>query len=201
MVTDGGGWTLVWSNLKGGGGKPATQLSWLAAINTLPRFQGEPSADLESFQVYMGLSFWPWLSPNGQLRYDWSPEYGVAVAQSATMSYALNKAQNWSLITTGLVQTKGSVMPGIWTEGHPSSGTIQLNFSTYDSDHDTSGINCSDTFNSPWWYTACWSGSLNGGGELSAGGFASAAFWTGAANSPGIGATGQGYGNGWMFVR
>src|ERR1051326_4984100 len=79
MDTDGGGWTLVWSNLKGGRGKPMTELSWLAAINTLPRFLGVPSNDIESFQVYTGLSLYAGLSPNGLMRYDWSPEYGAGL--------------------------------------------------------------------------------------------------------------------------
>ena len=39
MITDGGGWTLVWSNLRGGSNKPTTSLNWDNAINTIPIYQ------------------------------------------------------------------------------------------------------------------------------------------------------------------
>src|SRR5512140_1454320 len=68
MANEGGGWTLVWSNLRGGRGKPFTELQWKAAINTPPRYSGTPSENLESFIVYTGLVHWTALAPNGLLR-------------------------------------------------------------------------------------------------------------------------------------
>ncbi len=201
MDTDGGGWTLVWSNLKGGRGKPATELSWGAAINTLPRFLGEPSTDLESFQVYTGVSIWSSLSPNNLLRYDWSPEYGAGVVERAKMNYSLNSASYWALSTSNLVQMVGSVAPGLWAQGHSGSASVAVNFSTYDGDHDSNSGNCAAYYtNTPGWYVSCWSGSISGGGELSGLGFANAAFWSGASNSIGD-SNGNGYGNGWMYVK
>lgn len=201
MDTDGGGWTLVWSNLKGGRGKPATELSWGAAINTVPRFLGEPSADLESFQVYTGISLWQSLSPNGLLRYDWSPEYGAGVVESAKMNYSLDSNSNWALSTSNLVQMAGSAAPGIWKQGHNSSANVAVPFSAYDADHDSNSGNCSSFYsNTPGWYTSCWSGSISGGGELSGLGFANAAYWVGSTNSVGD-SSGNGYGNGWIFVK
>ena len=35
-----GGWTLVWSNLRGAANDPATDLSWWVSINTPPRYSG-----------------------------------------------------------------------------------------------------------------------------------------------------------------
>lgn len=201
MVTDGGGWTLVWSNLKGGRGKPATELSWGAAISTLPRYLGEPSADLESFQVYTGLSLWQSLSPNGLLRYDWSPEYGAGIVESAKMNYSLDSSSNWALSTNNLVQMAGSAAPGIWKQGHNAATPVAVQFSTYDADHDSNSGNCASFYtNTPWWYVSCWSGSIGGGGELSGLGFYNAAYWVGATNSVGD-SSGNGYGNGWMFVK
>ena len=40
MTNEGGGWTLVWSNLRGTRGKPFTDIQFKAAINTLPRVSG-----------------------------------------------------------------------------------------------------------------------------------------------------------------
>lgn len=202
MDTDGGGWTLVWSNLKGFRGKPMTEMPWLAALSTLPRFLGEPSGDLESFQVYTGLSLWAGLSPNGLMRYDWEPDYGAGVFQRAKMNYSLNGASNWALSTSSLVQMTGSVTPGIWSEGHPSGVSTPLNFSAYDADHDSNAANCADTYSrSPWWYKSCWSGSLNGGGEFSAQNYGNGAYWTGFAQSNGDGPSGNGVGNGWIYVK
>lgn len=201
MDTDGGGWTLVWSNLKGGRGKPATELPWGAAINTLPRFLGEPSTDLESFQVYTGISIWPSLSPNKLLRYDWSPEYGAGIVERAKMNYSLNSSSFWAISTSNLTQMVGSATPGIWLEGHSGTAPAAVNFSTYDADHDSNSGNCAAFYsNTPGWYTSCWSGSISGGGELSGLNFANAAFWTGASNTAGD-TSGNGYGNGWMFVK
>src|SRR5437867_4465249 len=45
MDTDDGGWTLVWSNLRGSRGKVVTELSFGAAINTSPRVNGVLSGD------------------------------------------------------------------------------------------------------------------------------------------------------------
>jgi len=202
MVTDGGGWTLVWSNLKGGRGKPATELSWFAAINTLPRFLGDPSSDLESFQVYTGLSLWSALSPNGLLRYDWSAEYRTGIAESARMNYSLNRSSNYALTLTSYVQLAGTAVAGMWSDGHTAGVPVPLGFSTYDADHDGDPGNCSNLYTrTPWWYKACWSGSINGGGELSGNGYPNAAYWSDSAISPGNATTGQGYGNGWMFVK
>src|SRR5262249_39651322 len=64
MTNEGGGWTLVWSNLRGGRGKPFTEMQFKAAVNTLPRVEGVMGADLESFIVYTGLKHWDALGPN-----------------------------------------------------------------------------------------------------------------------------------------
>src|SRR3954468_20002876 len=78
MTNEGGGWTLVWNNLRGGRGKPFREIQSKAAVNTLPRVSGELGTDLESFIVFTGLKHWTALAPGGQIRTDWAPDYGAA---------------------------------------------------------------------------------------------------------------------------
>lgn len=139
MTTDGGGWTLVWSNLRGGRGKVTTELPWGAAINTLPRVRGELSADLESFEVYTGLKHWAGLSPGGLLRYDWAKGYrkdidnGSTIDQSYRCPYTLDSALNYriSFLTASCAHLVGAVEPGLVL------GNNGDQFTTYDQDHDT----------------------------------------------------------------
>ena len=197
MTTQNGGWTLVWSNLRGARGKPMTEIQWGMAINTLPRVNGQLTADIESFIVYTGLAHWESLSPDGQFRYDWAPNYGDNIDQRYTCSYNLDENSNYTINFSGCSQQLGNTVPGIVaTHNGPP-------FTTYDRDNDNntnSGENCSDSYSkSPWWYTACWSGSINGGGEYTSG-YTNAAYWVNSAGSWGQ-SGGQGGGNGWMFVK
>ena len=69
-----------------------------------------------------------------------------------------------------------------------------------DKDNDTYGENCATTYSgSPWWYTSCWSGNINGGG-VGGNGYKNAAYWAGSAGSDGT-PNGQGGGNGWIYIR
>ncbi len=197
MVNDGGGWTLVWSNLRGGRAKPVTELQWKAATETLPATDGRRvSDDLESFVVYTGLKHWAPLAPAGLLRYDWAPDYQTNIEQRyrCPFSFGVNFALN--LTAGACVQSIGNVVPGVLSEsnGRP--------FSTYDRDLDVEPTNsCAQLYgNSPWWYTNCWSGSISGGGESTGSGHYNGAYWRGSAlawGAPG----GLGAGNGWMYVR
>lgn len=194
MTTEGGGWTLVWSNLRGGRGKPVTDIQWAAAINTLPLARGEISADLESFQVFTGLTHWMPLAPAGKLRYDWAPNYRGNIDQRAIMSFSLDPAQNYKIQLTDFVQPVGNAQPGLWLAHNGKQ------FSTYDADHDEHKENCASLYNnSPWWYTACWSGTINGNGETDAS-HLNGAYWVGSTSSWGV-AGGQGAGNGWIYVK
>lgn len=195
MTNEGGGWTLVWSNLRGGRGKPVTDIQWAAAINTLPLARGTLSADLESFQVYTGLAHWTPLAPAGKLRYDWMPNYGQNIDQRAVMTFRLDPAQNYKITLSAFVQSVGNAPPGLWTAHNG------VQFTTYDADHDQHDTNCASHYNnSPWWYTACWSGSINGNGESDSASHYNGAYWAGSATSWGA-AGGAGAGNGWIYVK
>ncbi len=193
MVTDGGGWTLVWSNLRGGRGKPFTELQWYSAINTLPRAGGQLGADPESFTVYTGLKYWPELAPGSLLRYSWANDYGSPIDQSYRCTFGFT-LPNYNIGLIGCTQLVGTFAPGLYVYSNT------LPFSTYDADHDTSATNCASTYtNSPWWYGNCWDGSISGGGELSSG-YPNGAQWRGSTNAWGTD-DGLGAGNGWMFVK
>jgi hypothetical protein len=196
MTTDGGGWTLVWSNLRGKRGKPMTELQWAAAINTVPLYSsGEMVPDLESFMVYTGLKHWPALAPNNLLRYSWANDYGSAIDQSYRCTFAFT-GTNYILGLIGCTQLVGTVPPGLFGSHNNRP------FSTYDRDNDSdSGANCATFYaNTPFWYAACWSGSINGGGEIPSTDHANGAYWTSSAVGWGTD-NGQGGGNGWMFVK
>ncbi|MBI5609207.1 MAG: proprotein convertase P-domain-containing protein [Deltaproteobacteria bacterium] len=194
MTTDGGGWTLVWSNLRGGGSKPTTNMSWATATATQPiLYKGAISDNLEAWSVYTGLKRWAQLGGN-QLRYSWSSDFGAGIQQSYRCNYALNASSNYAISFSGCTQLVGSVAPGLVAY----HGGQQ--FSTYDADHDGYGGSCSASYSgSPFWYNSCWDGSINGGGE-GGNGYQNAAYWSGSSAGGGA-ANGTGGGNGWIFVR
>jgi len=194
MTTSGGGWTLVWSNLKGGIYKPSTQITWTRAILTLPIYKGQPSADINSFMVFTGLSHWTPLAPAGQFRTDWAHDDGSPLDERYICSFTLNAANNYTISFSSCSQPVGTVVPGLVNahNGQP--------FSTYDNVH--SAGSCPGQYNNePWWYTNCWSGALMGGGETTQ--YFDGAYWTDSAAQWGVAdASGaRGAGNGWYFVR
>ena len=197
MTTDGGGWTLVWSNLRGGHGKAFIYLTWGAAINTTPRVGGALSSNLEAFTVYTGLKHWAALAPNSQLRYDWSADYSQPISERAEMQFTLDPNVAYKISLSGFTQTVGSQSPGLYL----SSNNVP--FSTYDNEQNP--YSCSRSYGDvPWWDTGCWSGNIGGAGEYEnsyLGLNGNGAFWFGADAQWGDPATGKGAGNGWMYVK
>ena len=195
MVTDGGGWTLVWSNLRGRRGKPMSELQWATAINTLPLYSsGEVVPDLESFMVYTGLKHWTELAPNSLLRYSWANDYGSPIDQSYRCTFGFTEP-NYALGLIRCTQLVGDVAPGLFTRHNNRS------FSTYDRDNDTYAENCAALYgDTPFWYDSCWTGSISGGGENEGEANFNGAYWMNDTNAWGTD-DGQGAGNGWMFVK
>ncbi|MDH5730514.1 MAG: fibrinogen-related protein, partial [Gammaproteobacteria bacterium] len=145
-------------------------------------------------------------------RYAWSFDYGEGISQHYRVPFALDADNNYT-ITFEQSNGIGSSVPGIVLS---SNG---LPFSTYDNDNDLSASHCARAYSdAPWWYGACWSGSIIGGGEwggtfangggISNGttnivdvvGYVNAAYWVGSIASWGT-VDGAGGGNGWIFVR
>ena len=195
MTTDGGGWTLVWSNLRGGTGKPVTSITWNDAINTAPKYSGTFGSNLEQFNFYLGLKYWDMIATEKQLRYTWKTDYGASIAQEFISSFNLDPNDNYKISMTNYQQKVGSQTAGLYASHNNQP------FTTFDADHDSNGGNCATYYsNTPWWYTSCWSGNINGGGETSQGGYYNGAYWYSSDAKWGD-SSGLGAGNGWIWVR
>lgn len=221
MTTNGGGWTLVWGNTRAGTNKPVTNLSYADSISTRPRcstanstvsdFTGActsmynglintnlETAWLEKFNYFVGLKHWDDMVDGSdfQLMYKWSADYLRSLDQEAILHVKnFNEADMYRLNLKGMTQTLGTVAPGLSSlhGGNP--------WSAFDADNDTHASNCATLYtNSPFWYQACWSGSMNGGGENSGSGHYNGAYWYSSTAAWGA-ANGTGAGNGWYFIR
>lgn len=224
METQGGGWTLVWGNTREGTNKPTTSISYSNSISTLPRcshdrstssdFTGKcspisrqsigaesPNEYLETLNYYVGLEHWDKISGNDdfQLLYSWSYDYDQPISQQAIMTVKnFDPADKYRLNIESYQQVLGSVKPGIAIThgGYP--------WTTIDQDNDSNSTdNCGTLYSStPFWYAACWSGKIDGGGELSGNGYYNGAYWISSskawATDP---ATAAGAGNGWLMIR
>jgi hypothetical protein len=197
MVTDGGGWTLVWSHILNKANYPVNNLTWDNALNSYDLRDGNPvSTSLTSFQVYTGLNHWDKIGA-AQLRYDWSANANTTIDQQAIMtgingSVLGTEAAYRPLTLDSMIQPIGTVIPGIFSyhNGRPFSAT--------DADHDDYPYNCPDYYGqTPWWYRGCWSGSINGGGGES---YTNGAYWNGSRTTINA-STGDGGGNGWLYIR
>jgi hypothetical protein len=202
MTTQGGGWTLVWSNTRGGRGKPFTELQWKQAVDTLPRFSGgELNNDLESFNQYTGIKHFMPLAPGGLMRYDWSTDFGQAVSQRRTCPFQLIPTSEYQITfdTANCTVGLGTVAADLFVYHN------NMRFSATDRDNDANaGASCSNAHGStPFWFNTCWAGNIWGGGEYTSGGYPNGAYWNGSATSFAVvGSTnGVGAGNGWLYVK
>ncbi|MCM2348964.1 MAG: hypothetical protein NDI69_03015 [Bacteriovoracaceae bacterium] len=211
MTTDGGGWTLVWSNTRTGTNKPTRNLSWVSTTTTTPLCSQAQGAGVgcatylgnnkEAFNYFIGLDWWNKITghhKNTEVMYQWSSNYGQPIEQmskfnlkrSNTSKLYLMNASNISLLT-------GLVTPGIYSYHFQD----QLPLSTNDVKNDLFGGNCSVQFDgTPFWYGGCWNGSIIGGAETSASGYYNGAYYSSSAKVWGA-SDGSGAGNGWLFVR
>ncbi|MEK2646827.1 fibrinogen-like YCDxxxxGGGW domain-containing protein [Bdellovibrio sp. BCCA] len=213
MTTQGGGWTLVWSNTRNGTNKPASGLTYDQTVTSVPRcstansstsdYSGNCSmisSNKEAFNYFLGLNNWNKIGRNKrymELMYQWSSDNGAGTQQEARMSVQnLDPLWSYTLSLKNLNQTVGSQAPGLMALHNGYALT------TMDRDNDThASYNCAGYFNnSPFWFAACWSGFLYGGAETSVGGYYNGAYWYGSLKQWGD-ATGNGAGNGWMYVR
>lgn len=202
MVNEGGGWTLVWSNQRGGRGKPGSDLQWKQAVDTLPRFAGaEPSSDLESFAVYTGIKHFMPLAPAGRMRYDWATDFGQPVTQRRTCPFQLIPTSEYQITfdSANCTAPVGTVVADLFTYHN------NMRFSAIDRDNDTlSTGNCSASYgNVPFWFGNCWSGNIWGGGEFGQSALVNGAYWSsaGAGYAAANATNGQLGGNGWLYVK
>lgn len=214
-----GGWTLVWSNLRNTTGDLTTNLKWGEAVGTLQMYRvvgaSRESSDLQTFEVYLGIRWWKEIieanpEHRREIVYQWSADY-TARGQDpnihdrrAICTFDLNPDANWriDINTTGCSVDQPSAVTSqpslpdffVYHSGRP--------FTTFDVDNDAHAQNCASLFSqTPWWYGTCWRGSINGGGETSENGHFNGAFWIDNTKQWGDRSTGQGAGNGWIFIR
>jgi len=217
MTTDGGGWTLVWSNLRGGTNKPTTNMNFYnTTTTTLPKCSlanGATAAsgascslvtgNKEQYNYFVGLNQWNEVGKKQKFMeflYEWRTDYGKPIAQMAKMALEkFDPFRQYALNISNLTALTGSVTPGIMAYHTGYALT------TVDTDVTMTGTTCGTNYsNNPFWYRSCWTGSFFGGGENSGGGYFNGAYWTGTTKAWATDAdatTGAGAGNGWYFVR
>ena len=196
-----GAWMLVWSNLRGMRNKPTTNMSWATATHGNTPIFNIPSNVLglsdnkEMWEVYTPLNLWNYLLGNkkGRLQYEWRNNYSSAIDKKLICD--INPFTGLDNYTLHLSNVKTGADAGLWNyhNGRP--------LTTTNYDNDQYGDNCANLYSgTPWWYGACWSGSINGGGEYSGQGYQNGAYWT---SSHRYWATSNGYGagNGFLFLQ
>lgn len=213
MTSDGGGWTLVWSNTRGGSNKPGTNQTWYSATKTAPLCSQANGAGVgcatylnnnkEQFNYFLGLDYWNRINQeksNMEVRYEWRTDYGQAIDQAGKWNIKrlapsllyLPKASNY-------VQQTGAAASAGFFSAHMD---IEY-FSAIDLDNDRSPMPnyCAGAYSgTPFWYGGCWSGSIHGGGETTGAGHYNGAYYLSSGATWGS-AGGVGAGNGWLFVR
>lgn len=165
MTTDGGGWTLVLLSNANVTGCPRPY--WDEAVNNI-NLVGTFSADLTSFDLLMGVSYWNTMGTKARLDMGASP---TSLSHQAYYDFSLDEDNNYALMMSNESITIGSTSPGMFEyhNGRP--------LTTRDRDNDSYLSNCSmNYYESAWWYNNCWSGSFWGGGLES---FQDAPYWTG----------------------
>lgn len=210
MTTDGGGWTLVWSNTRGGSNKPNTNMNWNSATQTAPlcsQANGTGTGcatyltnNKEQFNYFIGFDYWERITgqnKHAQMMYQWATDYGQPIDQAAKWNFTRTNTSKLFQSNVGVInQLTGSTAPGLY------SYLPTYYLSTPDFDNDVGDtLLCSQNFNNtPFWYSSCWSGSILGGGESSVSGYLNGAYWISSAKQ--WGATGGvGAGNGWLYIR
>ena len=216
MTTQGGGWTLVWSNTRNGTNKPVTGITYTNSINTLPRcsvantsqadFSGKCDINtvmvtpmLEKFNYFVGLKHWDDMTDGSdfELKYSWSANYGRPIdREGIALVKNFDPADKYRLNISAYRNLIGSNRAGF------VGAQNGMRWTTYDNDNDNYGTNCSALYsNSPFWYSLCWSGSINGGGEGDTINHLDGAHWDSSVKQWGDPTTGYGAGNGWFFIR
>jgi len=151
---------------------------------------GEVVANLESFEVYTGLALWTRIGTS--LRYDWANAYGSVIDQRVTCNYAFTGA-TFVLNLSNCQQQLGTTTPGMLSYSNGAA------FSAFDRDNDTSSLHCAQSYGSPWWYRSCWDGSLWGYDDDAL--LSNGAYWRSTVLTDSADDSGNGPGNGWIFVR
>jgi hypothetical protein len=204
MTTEGGGWTLVWSNTSLATYKPFLDISFETAIHTTPIFGGYITTDLNGFNVYTGLVHWPALAPNNKFRYDWSHSDAFPVSQRAIANFSFTGTE-YVINFTNAVKTLGPVPTPLVDPENPLQRTLfeEHNgkpFTAINRDNDDNPGNCASIYGYPWWFANCWGGSIGGYAKNTA--YTSGAhFYHSEAIQASPTTNGVGSGFGWIYIK
>lgn len=169
MSQYGGGWTLVALNNKAIPGHPIPSPTWNNVVNN-NYTSGSFGNNVNNFDMHVGLKYWNYFGKTLMVQ---AGTASNAITDRAYMSrFKLEEDNNYKLILGGYSNKVGTLTAGLYSYHNGRMMT------TMDVDNDAYGYNCSNSYNNaPWWYGACWSGNIWGGGSMSSG-YGDWGYWT-----------------------
>ncbi|MFA7201927.1 MAG: fibrinogen-related protein, partial [Candidatus Paceibacterota bacterium] len=110
---------------------------------------------LTTFDQFLGVGYWNDIGTQMKLEQGASP---TSLSHKAIYTFSIDKNALYKLTLSNeniVLTATGTARPGL------ASYNQYYNFSTYDSDNDAYGGNCSTSYGAQaWWYGSCWDGSF-----------------------------------------
>jgi len=201
MDYQGGGWTLVWSNLQNINQVNMRYRSWTSTTTTISDFVGDYNnknndyykGTPNTFEVFIGLNYWRTLINNkdGEFAYIWKRNNTNEIIDQSFVADIKPFNSTYYLQLSNYKQINGTTTSGVWSYHN------NRRWMTYDRYNN----NCATYYDyTPFWYGSCWSGNMNGGGPNKGSGYYNGAYWTSSSKYWGR-SNGSGAGAGWYFLR
>jgi len=200
MEYQGGGWTLVWNNLKNTNHLTMYKRSWSWTTQFNSYFGGDTNnisteylnGTPDRFESFVGFNAWNAILNNkrGQFAYVWKANNTGSIHQSFVANIDPFDSQYY-LRLSSYSQKNGGTQSGVWNY---HNNRRWMTYNQYNN-------GCANYYSyTPFWYGSCWSGNMNGGGIYSGSGYYNGAYWTSSQKYWGR-TNGQGAGAGWYFIR
>lgn len=178
MLYDGGGWHLVMNNVLAGSYSIGTNgmgnITYWQSINNVT-YNGNIYDNKMIFRTLVGLKYWESLGKNVVQFCSTSPTYLHNTA-GHTKRYRYTYTGFNSTYAAQGTSSVGDDGSGAGAPGMYDHWVSAYNWTATDRDQDTYGSNCANLYgNNPYWYSACWSGNMWGGGTS---GYQDGPFWT-----------------------
>ena len=141
MTTDGGGWTLVLlSNMSK---QYCPNVNWESVVNNV-NYNGALSANITTFDLFMGLKYWNSLGTKLRLDMGSNPN---SLTHRTYQDFSINTLDNYKISMANQVISIGGSSSGLYSYHNNRAMT------TYDADNDLNSGNCSTFYNNSWWYS------------------------------------------------